>query len=54
MKNFNFEVNEAKREQEDGERQVVQDEKDLSILANVQRTVKSMKLENGLRLQVRS
>lgn len=51
MKNFNTEVNEAKRDQEDEEKQKIQDDKDLAILANVQRTVKNMRLDNNVRLQ---
>ena len=51
MKNFNSEVNEAKREKEEVEKQLIQDEKDLAILANLTRTIKSMRLENNVRLQ---
>ena len=51
MKNFNSEVNEAKREKEEMEKQLIQDEKDLAILANLTRTIKSMRLENNVRLQ---
>eukprot|EP00090_Calanus_glacialis_P036498 TRINITY_DN6235_c0_g1_i1.p1 TRINITY_DN6235_c0_g1~~TRINITY_DN6235_c0_g1_i1.p1 ORF type:complete len:771 (-),score=186.86 TRINITY_DN6235_c0_g1_i1:114-2426(-) len=51
MKNFNSEVNEAKREQEDNEKQMIQDEKDLAILENVERTIKSMHLPNGAKLK---
>ena len=51
MKNFNSEVNEAKREQEEEEAQQQQDRKDLAILENVERTVKNMKLsvDGGLK-----
>ena len=52
MKDFNLEVNEAKRVQEEEEKQLVQDQKDMAILANLQRTIKSMRLENNVRLQV--
>jgi len=51
MKNFNSEVNEAKREHEDNEKQMIQDEKDLAILENVERTIKSMHLPNGAKLK---
>ena len=51
MKNFNSEVNEAKREKEETEKQMIQDEKDKAILANLTRTIKSMRLENNVRLQ---
>jgi len=51
MKNFNSEVNEAKREQEENEKAVIQDEKDLAILENVERTIKSMHLPNGAKLK---
>jgi len=51
MKNFNSEVNEAKREQEDNDKQLIQDEKDLAILENVERTIKSMHLPNGAKLK---
>ena len=51
MKNFNTAVNEAKREKEEMEKQLVQDEKDQAILANLTRTIKSMRLENDVKLQ---
>ena len=51
MKNFNLEVNEAKREQEENEKQIIQDQKDLSILDNVERSIKSIFFPNGARLQ---
>ena len=53
MKNLNGEVNEAKRQQEEEERLLLQDEKDMAILANLQRTIKSMKLESNQKLQVK-
>ena len=52
MKNLNGEVNEAKRQQEEEERLLLQDEKDMAILGNLQRTIKSMKLESNQKLQV--
>ena len=51
MKNFNLEVNEAKREQEEHDKQVAQDERDLAILDNVERSIKSIMFPNKARLQ---
>jgi len=50
MKNFNTIVNEAKREQEENEKQIMQDEKDLAILENVERSIKSILFPNNARL----
>jgi hypothetical protein len=51
MRDFCAEVNETKRKQEEDEQQQEQDSKDLAILSNLQRTIKSMRLEPGARLQ---
>ena len=51
MKLLNTEVNEAKRVQEEHELQVEQDERDLAILENVERSIKSIMFPNKARLQ---
>ena len=49
MKRFNLEVNEAKREREENDSQISEDEKDLAILENVERSIKSVLFPPGAR-----